>query len=145
MSTDDQQAKDLAQGIAALMRQFKLEPGLLAGSAYADLHANDVGLLLVLAGAGDWTVRGLSLALAAPDSTISSALDRLEGRGLVARERRAEDRRIVAVALAPEGRALTARLEAAQVDNARKMLARLSGVDQAELLRLIHAVAMEKA
>ena len=145
MSTDDQQAKDLAQGIAALMRQFKLEPGLLAGSAYADLHANDVGLLLVLAGAGDWTVRGLSQALAAPDSTISSALDRLEGRGLVARERRAEDRRIVAVALAPEGRALTARLEAAQVDNARKMLARLSGVDQAELLRLIHAVAMEKA
>nr|QQZ50734.1 hypothetical protein JKL49_04895 [Phenylobacterium glaciei] len=48
MTQDDGQAKALTDAIAALMRQFKLEPGLLAGSAYGDLHANDVGLLSVL-------------------------------------------------------------------------------------------------
>jgi len=34
--------------VGKIMRRFKLEPGMLAGSVYADLHVNDVGLLAVL-------------------------------------------------------------------------------------------------
>ena len=140
----DRQAGALAEGIGALMRQFKLEPGLLAGSAYADLHVNDVGLLAVLAQAGDWTVRGLAQALSAPDSTISSALDRLEARDLIVRERHAVDRRVMQVALATEGRVLAARLKAAQIQNCRGMLARLSSRDRADLVRLVAVVAQSE-
>lgn len=138
---DDSQVRALTDAVAALMRQFKLEPGMLAGSAYADLHLNDVGLLSIVAEPGDWTVRGLAQALSAPDSTVSSALDRLEARGLIARERRTSDRRVMRVAMTAEGRALVERLRAGQMDNSRRMLARLSDQDRADLVRLMSTIA----
>ena len=144
VTQDDGQAKALTDAIAALMRQFKLEPGLLAGSAYGDLHANDVGLLSVLGETGDWTVRGLAQALGAPDSTISSALDRLENRDLVARQRRTSDRRVMRVELTTEGLALMVRLRDAQLKNSSNMLARLSPQDRADLIRLVSAVSQGK-
>ena len=131
----------LTTAITALMRQFKLEPGLLVGSAYADLHINDVGLLSILAEAGDWTVRGLAQTLSAPDSTVSSALDRLENRGLVERRRRTSDRRVMRVELTADGLTLTDRLRAGQMENSRSMLARLTPEDRDHLVRLVAAVA----
>jgi DNA-binding MarR family transcriptional regulator len=142
---DDALALALAQGISSLMRQFKLEPGLLAGSVYADLHVNDVGLLVVLAEPGDWTVRGVAQQLDAPDSTVSSALDRLEARGLIARRRRTSDRRVMGVEVTEEGAALAARLRAAQLDNSRQILARLSPRDRETMVRLITEAAAAKA
>jgi DNA-binding MarR family transcriptional regulator len=138
---DDSQVRALTDAVAALMRQFKLEPGMLAGSAYADLHLNDVGLLSIVAEPGDWTVRGLAQALSAPDSTVSSALDRLEARGLIVRERRTSDRRVMRVELTADGGALTRQLRAGQMENSRRMLARLSNQDRADLVRLIAAIA----
>ena len=138
---DDSQAQALTAAVGALMRQFKLEPGLLAGSAYADLHINDVALLSMLAEPSDWTVRGLAQTLGAPDSTVSSALDRLEKRGLVARRRRTSDRRVMRVELTPDGQALTERLRTGQLENSRSMLARLTPEDRAHLVRLMAAVA----
>jgi hypothetical protein len=85
---NDRQAIALHEAVDKIMRRFKLEPGMLAGSAYADLHVNDVGLLAVLAEPGDWNVRKITQTLSAPFSTISSALDRLEARSLVGRRRR---------------------------------------------------------
>lgn len=138
---DPGQIHILTTAVTALVRQFKLEPGLLAGSAYADLHMNDVSLLLILAEAGDWTVRGLAQALSAPDSTISSALDRLEGRGLIERRRRTSDRRVMRVDLTEDGRKLTDRLRAGQLENSRSMLARLTPEDRDHLVRLVAAIA----
>lgn len=138
---DDGQVRALTDAVAALMRQFKLEPGMLAGSVYADLHLNDVGLLSIVAEPGDWTVRGLAQTLSAPDSTVSSALDRLEARGLIIRERRASDRRVMRVELTAEGQALTERLRVGKMENSRRMLARLSNPDRTDLVRLIAAIA----
>jgi DNA-binding MarR family transcriptional regulator len=138
---DPGQIDALTSAIAALMRQFKLEPGMLAGSAYADLHINDVSLLSILAEASDWTVRGLAKTLSAPDSTVSSALDRLENRSLVERRRRTSDRRVMRVELTDDGRKLTDRLRAGQMENSRGMLARLTPEDRDHLVRLVAAVA----
>src|ERR1700690_2062226 len=68
----DEQALKLHVTISALMRQFRLEPGLLAGSPYAGLHSNDIGLFEVLAEPGPWIVRGIANTVRAPISTISS-------------------------------------------------------------------------
>ncbi len=141
---NDDQAADLAAAVTNLLRRFKLEPGLLAGSSYTGLHANDVGLLSVLSQADAWTVRALAQSLMAPDSTVSSALDRLEGRELVARSRSETDRRVVRVELTPEGRALSARLRSAQIENSRDMLSLLSTRDRSELVRLITTVAQRR-
>lgn len=141
VSVDDDQIRSLTQAVAALVQQFKLMPGLLAGSAYADLHANDAGLLSLLHDAGPMTVRGLAQSLAAPDSTISSALDRLELRQLVSRRRHDQDRRIMVVDLTPEGQALTQRIAQAHLDNSRGMLERLSPADRIDLIRLVSTIA----
>jgi DNA-binding MarR family transcriptional regulator len=138
---DNQQAVSLHQSIALLMRQFRIEPGLLAGSVYADLHANDIGLFEVLAASDAWSVRRLAQALSAPISTISSALDRLERQRLIERSRIADDRRIVRVALTPRGQRLAGRLNGAHIENCRAMLARLSPEEREQFIRLAAQIA----
>ena len=138
---NDGQAIALHEAVDKIMRRFKLEPGMLAGSAYADLHVNDVGLLAVLAEAGDWNVRKITQALRAPFSTVSSALDRLEARKLVGRRRRPGDRRVVYIELTGDGIRLADRLRATQVETCRTMLARLPARDRDEFIRLVAQVA----
>jgi DNA-binding MarR family transcriptional regulator len=142
-AVDHQQALSLHQSIGLLMRQFRIEPGLLAGSVYADLHANDIGLFEVMAGSDEWSVRQLALALSAPISTISSALDRLEGQGLVKRSRIPDDRRVVRVTFTTRGRRLAQRLSDVHVENCRAMLARLNADEREEFLRLTARVAQQ--
>lgn len=138
---DDRQAIALHEYVASLLRQFKLEPSMLTGSAYADLHLNDVGLLQVLAEPGDWSVRKIADALHAPMSTISSALDRLEARRVIARRRRPTDRRTVYIELTAAGLRLAAKLRATQVESCRAMLARLSADERDAFLQLVAQVA----
>jgi DNA-binding MarR family transcriptional regulator len=122
--------------IAALLREFKLEPGMLAGSVYAGLHANDVGLLQILADPADWNVRRVAQELSAPISTISSALDRLEKQSLVERKRIPDDRRVVRIVLTERGRRLASRLQSSHIENCRTMLSRLGAKERAEFIRL---------
>ena len=141
IGVDDQQARSLHQSISVLMRQFRIEPGLLAGSVYANLHANDIGLFEVLSGSEAWSVRRLAQALSAPISTISSALDRLERQGLVQRSRIPDDRRVVRVALTIRGQRVAARLNNAHIENCRAMLARLAPDEREQFCRLAAHIA----
>jgi DNA-binding MarR family transcriptional regulator len=142
-AVNDRQALALHLAVDRIMRRFKLEPGMLVGSVYSDLHVNDVGLLSVLAEPGDWNVRKLTRALHAPFSTTSSALDRLEARRLVARRRRPGDRRVVYIELTSAGIRLAKKLRATQIDTCRAMLTSLEERDRDELVRLLALVAHE--
>ena len=137
---DDHQAITLHECIATLLRHFKLEPGVLVGSAYADLNVNDIGLLQVLAEPGDWSVRKIAQALQSPISTISSALDRLETRRVIVRQRRSTDRRAVYIELTAIGLRLATKLREVQVDNCRLMLQQLAPNEREELLRLVSKI-----
>jgi len=137
----DHQALALHESIDKIMRRFKLEPGMLAGSVYADLHVNDCALLGVVAESSDWNVRKITDALGAPVTTISSALDRLEERKLLDRRRRPENRRAVFVELTPAGRRLADKLRATQIETCRAMLSRLPAQDRDEMIRLVSQVA----
>lgn len=139
----DDQALTLHSFISALMREFRLEPGLLAGSPYTGLHANDIGLFEVLTEPGPWNVRGIANAVRAPISTVSSALDRLEQSGLVSRTRTAKDRRVVCVELTARGKRLADRLRDAHVLNCRAMLLRLSPEERNGFLRLAGKIAIQ--
>jgi DNA-binding MarR family transcriptional regulator len=139
---NDRQAVALHEAVDKIMRRFKIEPGMLAGSVYADLHVNDVGLLTILAEPGDWNVRKITQALSAPFSTVSSALDRLEARSLVGRRRRPGDRRVVYIKLSAPGIRLAERLRATQIETCRAMLAGLPVRDRDELIRLVAQVAL---
>jgi DNA-binding MarR family transcriptional regulator len=138
---DDRQALALHECISILMRKFRIEPGLLAGSVYADLHANDLVLFEVLAAPEVWSVRRIAQTLAAPISTVSSALDRLERQRLVERRRVSDDRRVVRIELTARGQRLAVRLRDAHVDNCRSMLAQLNAAEREEFLRLAAQIA----
>ena len=140
-SVSDQQALALDEGVAALLQRFKLEPSIVAGSPYANLHANDVGLLVVIRGQENWNVRGIAQSLGAPISTISSALDRLEKRRLVARRRRPGDRRVVHIELTAAGHRLVTKIRSQQVEVCRDMLTRLGEQDREEMIRLVAQLA----
>ena len=140
---DDDQELKLHRIISALMREFRLEPGLLAGSPYSELHANDIGLFEVLAELGPWSVRGIASTARAPISTVSSALDRLERAGLVNRTRTAADRRMVYVELTSRGKRLADRLRDAHVLNCRTMLLRLRPEEREQFVRLAGKIALQ--
>jgi DNA-binding MarR family transcriptional regulator len=137
----DRQARAFDEGVATLLQRFKLEPSIIAGSPYADLHANDVGLLVVLVQPEEWSVRRIAQALGAPISTISSALDRLERRALLTRNHGAEDRRVVRIELTAAGHRLVEKIRASQIEACRAMLARLSVRDREDVIRLVTLIA----
>lgn len=139
----DLQANAFDAGVATLLQRFKLEPSIVAGSPYADLHANDVGLLVALLQPEKWSVRRIAESLGAPITTISSALDRLESRGLVTRRHVDEDRRIVRIELTAAGHRLVTKIRASQIEVCRTMLARLSARDREDLIRLVTLLANE--
>ena len=137
----DRHAVALHEAVDKIMRRFKLEPGMLVGSAYADLHVNDVGLLGVLAEPGDWNVRKITRTLHAPFSTVSSALDRLEKRRLIVRRRRPGDRRVVYIELTAAGIRVAKKLRSTQIETCRLMLSGLSAGDRERLIHLVAQMA----
>jgi len=142
-SLRDRQALALDEGVATLLQRFKLEPSIIAGSAYADLHATDVGLLVALHQPEKWNVRRIAQSLGAPISTVSSALDRLESRGLVARRHAEDDRRVVHVELTAAGDRLVAKIRSSQIEVCRAMLARLNARDREDLIRIVKQLGGE--
>jgi DNA-binding MarR family transcriptional regulator len=68
---------------------------------------------------------------------ITGLIDRLERAGLVARQRSAEDRRVVFVDVTDAGRALLARLDGPLRALNRRLLGHLSAAELAELSRLL--------
>jgi MarR family transcriptional regulator, lower aerobic nicotinate degradation pathway regulator len=137
----DREAMSLDEGVAMLLQKFKLEPSIIAGSPYATLHANDVGLLVMLRQPEKWSVRRIAQTLGAPITTVSSALDRLESRGLVTRGQVAEDRRMVRIELSAAGHRLVTKIRSNQVEVCRSMLALLDPPDRESLIRLVSRLA----
>jgi DNA-binding MarR family transcriptional regulator len=80
-----------------------------------DVHASfgltgpQLWAVKTLARSGPLTVGALAEALAVHQSSLSALLDRLEDRGLLVRERRAPDRRVVHLMLTTQGQALARR------------------------------------
>jgi DNA-binding MarR family transcriptional regulator len=77
-----------------------------------DLHPRNFGLLSVIGRDGPCSQSHLAAVLGVSDPAILPALDALEARGLLTRERNAEDRRVSDVRLTEQGGAL---LDVAQV------------------------------
>jgi DNA-binding MarR family transcriptional regulator len=140
-AVSDRQALALDEGVAVLLRRFKLEPSLIAGSPYANLQASDVGMLVVVREPGEWNVRRIAKTLGAPISTVSSALDRLEGRGLLTRRRESADRRVVHIVLTSAGSRLVTKIRRSQIETCRVMLAQLNAREREQLIRLVARLA----
>jgi DNA-binding MarR family transcriptional regulator len=103
------------------IRTIASERLLRDGVSMAHMH-----LLWLLADQGPLPMTRLAESLGISLSNASGFIDRMEERGLVARVRVPDDRRIVQVRIAPEGRAAIEALELFRRDQMARVLGRLT-------------------
>jgi MarR family transcriptional regulator, organic hydroperoxide resistance regulator len=109
----------------------------LIAASELDLHPAQAGALLQLA--GPLPMRELAELLVCDSSNVTGLVDRLEARGLVARQPSSDDRRVKHVILTPAGRRLRAEL-LDRVGRPAVALERLSAAEQAQLRDLLRRV-----
>lgn len=119
-------ATTLAPGASRLTR-------LLMRSGSHELSRTDVGVLLTLLD-GPRRITELAATEALAQPTVTQLVDKLQRRGLVARERSGEDRRVVLVVISAAGRERLEALRARSREVVRETLKGLSGEELAELV-----------
>jgi DNA-binding MarR family transcriptional regulator len=92
----------------------------------------------------DVTARQLARALAVTPPNIAIWLDKLESRGLVARERSVHDARMQHVRLSARGTAVVERAVQVLLEGERVALDTLSAAERAMLVELLHKVALAR-
>ena len=116
----------------AVFRDFAASvPGLSPGR---------VGMLLLIEANPGVTQSRLAHAVRRDRSTMVGVLDQLEAKGLIER-RRGADRRTNGVWLTRAGRTALARAKRAIAIHERRVAARLSSVERAQLLELLARIA----
>jgi len=109
-----------------------------------DLTAQQYNALRLLRAAAPETLPTLILAgrliSRAPD--ITRLLDKLTERGLIVRERQAENRRVVRVGITPAGLALLGSLDTEVRQCHERQLGHMSRADLKTLTRLLHAARL---
>ena len=101
-----------------------------------ELSPGRVGILLLLDANPGVTQSRLAQAVALERSTMVGVLHALQDRGLIER-RRGEDRRTNGLWLTPEGRAAVGRLKRRIQLHERRVAARLSAEERAQLIGLL--------
>ena len=105
-----------------------------------DLSAPDINVLANLADGARRTVGALATATATKPTTLTSALDRLAGRGYLVRDLDPGDRRSFLISLTPSGEAAARTVAAAVHDIERQALAAVTEADLAGFHALIGAL-----
>lgn len=88
------------------------------------------------------TVASLARDLETDPASMTRALDRLEAKGLVARQRSTTDRRVVQLALTPDGQAAAAKVPPVLADVLNGHLSDFSHDEWQLLLRLLRRMVM---
>jgi DNA-binding MarR family transcriptional regulator len=109
-------------------------------SSVGELSPGRVGILLLLEANPGVTQSRLAQAVSLDRSTMVGVVDMLEDRGLIER-RRGEDRRTNGLWLTDEGRVLVARLKRRILAHERRVAARLTAQERAQLLALLEKLA----
>lgn len=100
------------------------------------LTASQFGVLEALLHLGPLCQGELAGKLLRSGASVTSVVDGLEARGLVVRQRTAEDKRFVRVALTAKGRALIRELFPAHVGRVARVFGALDSAEQDDLRRL---------
>ncbi|MCS6996000.1 MAG: MarR family transcriptional regulator [Casimicrobiaceae bacterium] len=88
--------------------------------------------------------RTLARSISLDTSTTAGVVDRLEARGLIVREPHPDDRRMRALKTTEAGCAVLARVTPAILRAQERILAPLSGEEQAEFMRLLRLLVSER-
>jgi len=112
-------------------------------SSVAELSPGRVGILLLLEANPGVTQSRLAQAVSLERSTMVGVVDMLQERGLIER-RRGEDRRTNGLWLTTQGRTLVARLKRRIQMHERRVAARLTPEERAQLIGLLEKLTHGK-
>jgi DNA-binding MarR family transcriptional regulator len=123
---------------AALTEEIRADMAVLRASAERgrlrrllrqSVSLTHVHVLTVLRTAGSLPVGELAKALVVSVACATGIISRMEQRGLVARSRGADDRRVVSVSIAPGGQAALEQLEGRSREHFLALLGRLTAAE----------------
>lgn len=98
---------------------------------------SDYGILAALTESGPLPVSALGRRVQLTSGSMTTAIDRLEDKGLVRRRETPADRRARTVHLTPHGRSLIRKAEAEHERAMTEIVSSLSSAEQREALRLL--------
>lgn len=133
-STRDTAADETWELVRILLGQQRRR--FLIAASELDLHPAQAGTLLHMDPGQPRPMHELAALLACDNSNVTGIIDRLEARGLVARQTYEQDRRVKHVVLTPLGSDLRAQL-LAQVGHPPEGLARLTAAEHRRLRDLL--------
>lgn len=125
----------------AVFENFARVVGKPLAARMGELTPGRFSLLTLLGANPGINQTDLSRAVGLDKSTLTPALDQLEKKGLVRRQRTAADRRTYALALTPAGEALLAELTAKVEQHEKNIVAALGPADRRTLNRLLRTIA----
>jgi DNA-binding MarR family transcriptional regulator len=131
------QARTIRERLFALARRRTLRDPLAASCRDLDLTPPQIHALLWLGHDGPLTMGELARRVGVTEKTVTGLVDRLERDGQVARERDAEDRRVVRARLTPGGAALHRRIDGDMERGVVQLLALLDAPDRKALARIL--------
>jgi len=110
------------------------------------LSATQYNVLRILRGAGTQGLacREVGCRMISRDPDITRLLDRMESRGLIARAREEQDRRVVKTRITPEGLRVLAELDAPVQELHRRQLHHLPAKELRQLSRLLERVRAQE-
>jgi MarR family 2-MHQ and catechol resistance regulon transcriptional repressor len=110
-----------------------------------ELCGSDFAVLEALLHKGALPVNEIGRKILLTSGSITTAVDRLEAKGLVERRASADDRRARIVHLTKEGRKLIARLYAKHAADMEGLASMLSAGERATLIRLLKKIGYKAA
>lgn len=147
----DRQSGQLVGYLDTLFRRLMLPRRAGEEEAAPECSREEIRALFILGAAERMIMSNLAEALAVPLSTATHTVDRLVAKGLVARNRSEQDRRVVQVEMSDYGRKLRDTFREKQREMARSWLEPLSSGEREiflelmdKITRLARPVAMEE-
>src|SRR5437879_1260948 len=93
----DRRAQDLRELLRDILHQFRLSDAAAAQGPHADLSCQELRLMELVGDGGPRKMSDLAEFLLLAVNSMTSAVDNLEKKGMVRRQRSEQDRRIVRV------------------------------------------------
>ena len=130
---------DLLRAIRRIIRAVDVQSKRVTRAA--GLTIPQIVILQTLRERGAMSTGGLAAEISLSPPTVTTVLDRLEGRGLVQRTRKLEDRRVVLTELTPQGRAVLAQAPPLMHDGFLAAYAGMAPQAQDNLVAALQTVA----
>lgn len=136
-SPDPEHARQFLELLAAMGRRNSLRDPFALRVSRTELGPAQLQALMWLHRDGPLVMGQVAQRISVNQKTVTGIVDRLEKQGFVNRERNAEDRRVVRVAISARGTKLAEQLERSITQNVSRFLQMLEARDRRDLFRIV--------